>query len=78
MESGRGWTGCAISVIAGWRTMAIFKILTKDGVADPGQEQLLSGLVAELQKPDAKLLLHLHGGLVDQASGEALAHWEGS
>ncbi|SMF70887.1 hypothetical protein SAMN02982917_3953 [Azospirillum oryzae] len=53
--------------------MTAFKILTRNGAADPGQEQLLSNLVAELQKPGAKLLLHLHGGLVDQASGEVVA-----
>jgi hypothetical protein len=53
--------------------MSSFIILTRNGVADPGQEQLLSDLAADLQKAGAKLLLHLHGGLVDQASGEAAA-----
>ncbi len=54
--------------------MTIFKILTRNGVADPGQEQMLSDMAAELQKPGAKLLLHLHGGLVDEASGMASAN----
>ncbi|MCW2338234.1 hypothetical protein M2337_002467 [Sphingobium sp. B2D3A] len=49
--------------------MAVYKILTRDGVADPGQEQMLLDIAGELQKPGARLLLHLHGGLVDEASG---------
>jgi len=51
--------------------MATYKILTRDGVADAGQEQMLLDIAAELQKPGARLLLHLHGGLVDEASGIA-------
>lgn len=53
--------------------MAIYTILTKNGVADAGQKETLDKLAADLAKPNAKLLLHLHGGLVDQASGEAAA-----
>ncbi|TIU89778.1 MAG: hypothetical protein E5W03_02885, partial [Mesorhizobium sp.] len=49
--------------------MTVFKILTRNGAADPGQTRLLSDLAAELSKPEAKLLIHLHGGLVDEASG---------
>ena len=51
------------------RSMAVYKILTRDGVADPGQEQMLLDIASELQKPGARLLLHLHGGLVDEAPG---------
>jgi hypothetical protein len=51
--------------------MATYTILTRNGVADAGQDDKLEQLVAELQNPDAKLLIHLHGGLVDQAAGEA-------
>ncbi|MGQ0582097.1 MAG: hypothetical protein ACT4O6_09185 [Reyranella sp.] len=53
--------------------MTVFKILTRNGTADPGQEQSISALAAELGKPNAKLLLHLHGGLVDEVSGLAAA-----
>lgn len=42
--------------------MAIYQILTRDGVVDPGQEELLAQLASDLKKPNAKLLLHLHGG----------------
>ncbi|OYQ34764.1 hypothetical protein CHU93_02080 [Sandarakinorhabdus cyanobacteriorum] len=48
-------------------------ILTRNGKADPGQEVQLAALKTRLQQPDARLLLHLHGGLVNQASGEAAA-----
>lgn len=51
--------------------MATFVILTRNGVADPGQEQMLLDITAELKKPDAKLLLHLHGGLIEEAAGLA-------
>ncbi|USJ27573.1 alpha/beta hydrolase [Ensifer adhaerens] len=53
--------------------MATYTIFTRNGVADTGQEETLGKLKAELANPKAKLLLHLHGGLVDQASGEAAA-----
>lgn len=49
--------------------MAIYRVLTRNGVADDGQEKLLSDLATELAKPDAKLLLHLHGGLVPEKGG---------
>lgn len=53
--------------------MASFTILTRNGVADADQKDTVEKLAAELAKPSAKVLLHLHGGLVDQASGEAAA-----
>jgi hypothetical protein len=53
--------------------MAIYTILTRDGVADEGQEKLIADLTAELKKPKAKLLLHLHGGLNNEASAIATA-----
>lgn len=53
--------------------MATFVILTRNGVADPGQEQKLIDLATELKKPDAKLLLHLHGGLIDKDTGSDIA-----
>lgn len=53
--------------------MAVYRVLTRNGVADAGQEKLLSDLAAELAKPDAKLLLHLHGGLVPEKGGLATA-----
>lgn len=53
--------------------MANFTILTRNGVADADQKDTLQILAAELAKPGAKVLLHLHGGLVDQASGETAA-----
>lgn len=59
--------------------MAIYKILTRKGIADSGQEPSLVALAAELRKPGAKLLLHLHGGLVDEAAGlEAANRLSGS
>ncbi len=48
-------------------------ILTCKGIADPKQESALNQLRESLSKPDSKLLLHLHGGLIDQAAGEAIA-----
>jgi len=53
--------------------MGVYTILTKNGIADDDQKDILDNLAAELAKPGAKVLLHLHGGLVDQASGEAVA-----
>lgn len=50
---------------------AYFEFLTAKGVADAGQEGELAKLRAALAKPGAKMLLHLHGGLVDQKSGQA-------
>jgi hypothetical protein len=46
---------------------------TRNGKLDSGQEAVVAQLTAELAKPDARLLLHLHGGLVDDAAGRALA-----
>lgn len=53
--------------------MAIYEFLTRNGIADPDQEAKLALLTAEMAKPGAKILLHLHGGLVDEASGTAAA-----
>ncbi len=53
--------------------MAVYKILTEKGVPDAGQEALLTELAAELGRPGAKVLLHLHGGLVAEAAGLAIA-----
>ena len=47
--------------------------LTRNGHADLGQEAKVEALRQRLAKPDAKLLLHLHGGLVDQPTGEGIA-----
>jgi hypothetical protein len=46
---------------------------TRDGVLDAADQAALADLAQRLSKPGAKLWLHLHGGLVDQAKGEALA-----
>jgi hypothetical protein len=48
-----------------------FIILTKNGRADDGQTEQFEALEARLAKPNAKVLIHLHGGLVDEASGTA-------
>lgn len=48
-------------------------IFTGDGIADAGQEDKLSRLRQRLDGSDRKLLLHLHGGLVNKANGEAAA-----
>ncbi|ATL98524.1 hypothetical protein CK910_08550 [Aeromonas sp. CA23] len=53
--------------------MATYTILTRDGIADEGQEQLLANLAEDLKKPNAKLLLHLHGGLNDESTAIATA-----
>ncbi|MBW9069845.1 alpha/beta hydrolase [Agrobacterium pusense] len=53
--------------------MGTYTILTKNGVADADQKEALDRLASELAKKGAKVLLHLHGGLVDQASGKAAA-----
>jgi hypothetical protein len=52
--------------------MAAYKILTRNGVADAGQASV-TGLAADLAKPGAKLLLHLHGGLIDEETGLSIA-----
>lgn len=53
--------------------MATYIILTRDGVADQGQEKLLANLAEDLKKPNAKLLLHLHGGLNNKKSADETA-----
>lgn len=50
-----------------------FLIYTRNGIADAGQEAALAALETRLKQPDAKLMLFLHGGLVDEASGKAAA-----
>jgi len=52
---------------------AYFEFLTAKGIADAGQEKELARLKAALAQPGAKMLLHLHGGLVDQQSGQERA-----
>lgn len=46
---------------------------TRNGKLDAGQDSVVADLATDLAKPGAKLLLHLHGGLVDDAAGRALA-----
>ncbi len=53
--------------------MSVFTIPTRAGIADPGQGPVLARLAEELRHPGARLLLHLHGGLVDEAAGRATA-----
>lgn len=53
--------------------MAVYQFCTLRGVADAGQEEALARLTEEMGRPDAKILLHLHGGLVDEAAGKAAA-----
>lgn len=50
-----------------------FVILTRNGLADDGQDAELEAFKARLAEPSAKVLVHLHGGLVDEASGRATA-----
>lgn len=50
-----------------------FIFLTKKGILDDGQDALVSALKARLSKPNARLLLHLHGGLIDEETGKAIA-----
>lgn len=50
-----------------------FTFLTRNGVADSGQEQAVEDFKESLARPGAKLLVHLHGGLVDEAHGVATA-----
>jgi hypothetical protein len=54
--------------------VAIYQILTRDGIVDPGQKTLLTQLANDLKKPNAKLLLHLHGGLNNEDSARATAN----
>ncbi len=48
-------------------------IATRNGVADPGQESVISELKRRLAEPDARLIVHLHGGLVDEMNGREIA-----
>ena len=52
---------------------AIYEFFTAKGVGEAGQDASLAELKARLAEPDAKLLLHLHGGLVDRKSGTEAA-----
>jgi len=52
--------------------MTAYRILTRNGVADPDQASV-KGFAADLAKPGAKLLLHLHGGLIDEKTGISIA-----
>ena len=47
--------------------------LTRDGVLDPPPATQLQPLKEALARGGCKLALHLHGGLVDQKAGEAIA-----
>jgi hypothetical protein len=51
---------------------AIF-LRTRDGVLDPGQRQAFAELEQRLASGGRKVLLHLHGGLVNEAQGVAIA-----
>jgi hypothetical protein len=46
---------------------------TRDGVLDNEDRQTFQSLATRLGAGPAKVLLHLHGGLINQASGEAIA-----
>lgn len=48
---------------------ATYNFFTVKGVAEAGQNAAVEELKARLSKPGSKLLLHLHGGLVDRKSG---------
>ena len=50
-----------------------FRFLTRGGIADPGQDPAVQAFAAALKRPEPKLLLHLHGGLVDEQAGTAAA-----
>lgn len=50
-----------------------FVFLTRNGIADPGQDDKLADLRRRLEQNNAKLLLHLHGGLVDEKDGIGIA-----
>lgn len=64
----------------GGRTMGEPVILkTRDGRLDANDVDALADLGKKLQAPGSKLHLHLHGGLVPEASGEATARaWSSS
>lgn len=47
--------------------------LTRNGVGDPDPDGMFAAFSERLRKPGAKLLLHFHGGLVDEAAGTATA-----
>ncbi|KWV48409.1 hypothetical protein AS156_18175 [Bradyrhizobium macuxiense] len=46
---------------------------TTDGKLDPGQERTFDQLETELARAGAKVLLHLHGGLVNEKAGRETA-----
>jgi hypothetical protein len=46
---------------------------TTNGKLDLGQDQVVAQLKTELAKPGAKMLLHLHGGLVNDKAGRDTA-----
>ena len=54
------------------RTTFIFP--TTDGKLDAGETQSVAEFAASLRKPGARLLLHLHGGLVDEQHGRETAN----
>ena len=46
---------------------------TKDGKLDEADEEAFADLVERIATGQPKILIHLHGGLVDQKSGEGIA-----
>jgi hypothetical protein len=61
--------------------MATSILLTRDGKLDAANEAQFAALSQRLTEKRSKVLLHLHGGLVNQASGLAAAQrlkWYGS
>jgi hypothetical protein len=47
---------------------------TADGELDAGETKSVAEFAASLRKPGARLLLHLHGGLVDEQHGRETAN----
>lgn len=52
---------------------AKFNFISAKGIAESGQKDDLAELRARLGQPGSKVLLHLHGGLVDRKAGLAVA-----
>ena len=53
--------------------MPVTIVRTRDGRLDAADAQTLESLVERLADSDAPLMLHFHGGLVDEAAGLAIA-----
>ncbi len=52
---------------------SVFRFFTAKGVGEAGQEASLAALKVRLGEPGAKVMVHVHGGLVDRAAGTASA-----